>query len=107
MWLTNRSTIGVSQLFQIRLVSIETGISSTCRHATFTGGYTNKPLGRIGDSPLIGSGTYARDGACAVSGTGQGEYFIRHVLAHDIASRMTHAGENVQQAAGHKIMGRV
>jgi L-asparaginase / beta-aspartyl-peptidase len=75
--------------------------------ATSTGGYTNKPVGRVGDSPLIGSGTYARDGVCAVSGTGQGEYFIRHVLAHDIASRMTHAGENVQQAAGHKIMGRV
>jgi beta-aspartyl-peptidase (threonine type) len=73
--------------------------------ATSTGGYTNKPVGRIGDSPLIGSGTYARDGACAVSGTGQGEYFIRHVLAHDIACRMTHAGENVQQAAAHKIMG--
>jgi len=73
--------------------------------ATSTGGYTNKPVGRIGDSPLIGSGTYARDGVCAVSGTGQGEYFIRNVMAYDIAARMIYAGEKLQTASEHLVMG--
>src|SRR5262249_43830983 len=54
--------------------------------ATSTGGTTNKHPGRVGDSPLIGAGTYAKNGVCAVSGTGQGEYFIRAVAAHHIAS---------------------
>ena len=67
--------------------------------ATSTGGYTNKPSGRIGDSPIIGAGTYARDGVCAVSGTGQGEFFIRHVVGHEIASRMAYRGEELQRAA--------
>ncbi|WP_241622650.1 isoaspartyl peptidase/L-asparaginase family protein [Rosenbergiella australiborealis] len=73
--------------------------------ATSTGGYTNKPVGRVGDSPLIGAGTYARDGVCAISCTGQGEYFIRNVVAYDIAARMIYAGENLQSASTHKIMG--
>ncbi|OPA99807.1 beta-aspartyl-peptidase [Pseudomonas fluorescens] len=73
--------------------------------ATSTGGYTNKPVGRVGDSPLIGAGTYACDGVCAVSGTGQGEYFIRHVFAHDIATRISLGGLGLEQASGHLIMG--
>jgi len=73
--------------------------------ATSTGGYTNKPVGRIGDSPIIGAGTYAQDGVCAVSGTGQGEYFIRHVFAHDIAARITLGGQGLTEAASHLIMG--
>ena len=66
--------------------------------ATSTGGYTNKPAGRVGDSPIIGAGTYARDGVCAVSGTGQGEYFIRHVLGHEIASRIAYRSETLEAA---------
>ena len=66
--------------------------------ATSTGGFTNKPAGRIGDSPVIGAGTYARDGVCAVSGTGQGELFIRHVAAHEVASRIAYRGEDVEVA---------
>jgi beta-aspartyl-peptidase (threonine type) len=73
--------------------------------ATSTGGYTNKPVGRVGDSPIIGAGTYARDGVCAVSGTGQGELFIRHVFAHDIAARMLYGNESLEEAAQHLIMG--
>jgi beta-aspartyl-peptidase (threonine type) len=73
--------------------------------ATSTGGYTNKPAGRIGDSPLIGAGTYARDNVCAVSGTGQGEFFIRYVFAHDIATRIAVGGQQLKQAAEHLIMG--
>jgi beta-aspartyl-peptidase (threonine type) len=54
--------------------------------ATSTGGLTNKHRGRVGDSPIIGAGTYANNESCAVSGTGQGEYFIRQVLAYDICA---------------------
>ncbi|SER52615.1 asparaginase [Faunimonas pinastri] len=71
--------------------------------ATSTGGYTNKPAGRVGDSPIIGAGTYARDGACAVSGTGQGEFFIRHVVGHEIASRIDYLDESLEHAAGKLI----
>jgi len=71
--------------------------------ATSTGGYTNKPEGRVGDSPIIGAGTYARDGVCAVSGTGKGELFIRHVLGHEIASRIAYLGESLETAANHLI----
>lgn len=72
--------------------------------ATSTGGYNNKPDGRVGDSPIIGAGTYARDGVCAVSGTGQGEFFIRHVVGHEVAARMAYLGEDVKTAAARVIM---
>jgi beta-aspartyl-peptidase (threonine type) len=67
--------------------------------ATSTGGYTNKPDGRVGDSPIIGAGTYARDGICAVSGTGKGEFFIRYVVGHEIASRIAYLKEDLATAA--------
>jgi beta-aspartyl-peptidase (threonine type) len=67
--------------------------------ATSTGGITGKRWARIGDSPLIGCGTYADDRAAAVSATGSGEYFIRAAVAHEICARMRMLGENVQQAA--------
>ena len=66
--------------------------------ATSTGGLTAKRWGRIGDSPLIGAGTYADDRACAVSATGLGEAFIRSVGAHQLAMRMLIAGEGLQAA---------
>jgi beta-aspartyl-peptidase (threonine type) len=66
--------------------------------ATSTGGLTAKRWGRIGDSPLIGAGTYADDRACAVSATGSGEYFIRVVAAHEVAARVQIGGEPLQQA---------
>lgn len=71
--------------------------------ATSTGGYNNKPLGRIGDTPIPGAGTYARDGVCAMSGTGKGEYFIRHAVGHEIASRIAYLGETVEKAAAKVI----
>ena len=66
--------------------------------ATSTGGLTAKRWGRIGDSPLIGAGTYADDRSAAVSATGSGEYFIRAVAAHEIASRVRLGRETLQQA---------
>jgi beta-aspartyl-peptidase (threonine type) len=68
--------------------------------ATSTGGLTAKQWGRIGDSPLIGAGTYADDRACAVSATGSGEYFIRAVAGHQLAERIRLAGEQLQVALG-------
>ncbi len=66
--------------------------------ATSTGGLTAKRWGRIGDSPLIGAGTYADDRSAAVSATGSGEYFIRAVAAHQLAERMRFGGESLQDA---------
>jgi beta-aspartyl-peptidase (threonine type) len=59
--------------------------------ATSTGGMTGKRWGRVGDSPIIGAGTYAANSGCAVSATGHGEYFIRAVVAHDISARLQYA----------------
>jgi beta-aspartyl-peptidase (threonine type) len=72
--------------------------------ATSTGGYNNKPAGRIGDTPIVGAGTYARDGVCAVSGTGKGEFFIRYAVGHEVASRINYLGEDLEKAAGKVIM---
>jgi beta-aspartyl-peptidase (threonine type) len=66
--------------------------------ATSTGGMTNKRPGRIGDSPLIGAGTYADDRSAAVSCTGHGEAFIRCAAAHDVCARMAYGGASLQQA---------
>ena len=67
--------------------------------ATSTGGMTNKRWGRIGDSPIIGAGTYADNRSCAVSATGHGEYFIRATVARDICSRVQYQGISLQEAA--------
>jgi len=66
--------------------------------ATSTGGTTNKRPGRIGDSPIIGGGTYANNATCAVSGTGDGEYFIRATVAHDISALIEYRGMKLDDA---------
>ncbi|MBO6879517.1 isoaspartyl peptidase/L-asparaginase [Winogradskyella sp.] len=66
---------------------------------TSTGGMTNKRYGRIGDAPIIGSGTYANNETCAVSSTGWGEYFIRAQVAHDISALMDYKGLSLKEAA--------
>jgi beta-aspartyl-peptidase (threonine type) len=70
---------------------------------TSTGGLTNKRWGRIGDSPIIGAGTYANNQTCAVSGTGQGEYFIRGNVAYDVSAIMEYKGKSVGEAAQNVI----
>jgi beta-aspartyl-peptidase (threonine type) len=72
--------------------------------ATSTGGMVGKRYGRIGDSPIIGAGTYASNDACGVSATGHGEYFIRNLVAYDIAARMLYNGQTLKDAAFHNIM---
>ena len=71
--------------------------------ATSTGGMTNKKYGRIGDSPLIGCGTYANNKTCAISCTGHGEPFIRAVAAHDVSCLMEYKGMSLQQAMNEVV----
>ncbi|HUO18674.1 MAG TPA: isoaspartyl peptidase/L-asparaginase [Steroidobacteraceae bacterium] len=66
--------------------------------ATSTGGMTNKRPGRVGDSPIIGAGTYAKNGVCAVSATGHGEYFIRAVAAHHVCAAVEYRGLTLELA---------
>jgi len=75
--------------------------------ATSTGGTNAKLPGRIGDTPIIGAGTYADNATCAVSATGHGEYFIRNATAHEIASLMRHAGRTLEQAADEVVNGQL
>ncbi len=73
--------------------------------ATSTGGLTNKRWGRIGDSPIIGAGTYADNTSCAVSATGSGEYFMRAVVAHEICARVRLTGVSAAAAAHDVVHG--
>jgi L-asparaginase / beta-aspartyl-peptidase len=73
--------------------------------ATSTGGMTGKAPGRVGDTPLIGAGTYADNATCAVSATGQGELFIRYGAAFEIAARIRHTGQSLEEATRAVIEG--
>lgn len=75
--------------------------------ATSTGGMTNKKWGRVGDSPMIGAGTYANNKTCAVSCTGSGEYFIRGVVAYDVSCLMEFKGLSVEEASNEVIQKRI
>ncbi|MFC1797625.1 isoaspartyl peptidase/L-asparaginase family protein [Pseudomonadota bacterium] len=75
--------------------------------ATSTGGMTNKRWGRVGDSPIIGAGTYADNRSCAVSATGHGEYFIRATAARDICSRVQYQGVSLADAADAVVNGQL
>ncbi len=75
--------------------------------ATSTGGMTNKKYGRVGDSPMIGAGNYANNETCAVSCTGSGEYFIRGVVAYDVACLMEHKGLSLEEATKEVIQKRI
>ncbi len=70
---------------------------------TSTGGMTNKRFGRIGDSPVVGAGTYANNATCAISCTGHGEYFLRAVVAHDVSCLMEYKGLSLQEACNTVI----
>jgi beta-aspartyl-peptidase (threonine type) len=77
--------------------------------ATSTGGTTGKMPGRVGDSPVIGAGTYADNASCAVSATGHGEFFIRFAAAHEVAARLLYRGDTLAEAARSVIdeLGRI
>ena len=71
----------------------------TLAAATSTGGFTGKLPGRVGDSPIVGAGTWADNATCAVSATGHGELFIRTALAHEVAARIKHGKQSLHRAA--------
>jgi beta-aspartyl-peptidase (threonine type) len=71
--------------------------------ATSTGGMTNKRFGRVGDSPIVGAGTWADNETCAVSATGHGEYLMRLVIGHEVSSQMRWGKKNLKDAAGDAI----
>lgn len=75
--------------------------------ATSTGGMTNKKFGRVGDTPVYGAGTFAEDDLCAVSCTGHGEYFIRHVVAHDVAAHVRLLRMPLSEAAWKVVFGNL
>lgn len=77
--------------------------NGTLAAATSTGGMTAKAPGRVGDTPVIGAGTFADNATCAVSGTGHGEVFIRFTAASEIAARMRYAGQSLKDAAAHVV----
>lgn len=74
---------------------------------TSTGGMTNKKFGRVGDSPIIGAGTYANDNTCAISCTGHGELFIRSVVAYDISCLMEYKGLTLHEACDEVVMNKL
>ncbi|MCF8389807.1 MAG: isoaspartyl peptidase/L-asparaginase [Bacteroidales bacterium] len=74
---------------------------------TSTGGMTNKKYNRIGDSPIIGAGTYANNSTCGVSATGHGEFFIRYSVAHDISALMEYKGFTIKEAAYEVIQNKL
>lgn len=75
--------------------------------ATSTGGMTNKKYGRVGDSPILGSGNYANNKTCAVSCTGSGEYFIRGVVAYDVSCLMEYKGYSLSKACQEVVQDRL
>lgn len=75
--------------------------------ATSTGGMTNKKFGRVGDSPIIGAGTYANDATCAISCTGHGELFMKAVVAYDISCLMEYKGLTLKQACQQVVMDKL
>lgn len=74
---------------------------------TSTGGMTNKRFGRIGDSPIIGAGTYANNKTCAISATGHGEYFMRLMIAHDISAGIEYGNQSLKASARQVIQGKL
>jgi beta-aspartyl-peptidase (threonine type) len=94
---TPRGTVGA--------VALDANGDLAC--ATSTGGMTNKRQGRVGDSPIIGAGTYAKNGVCAVSATGHGEYFIRAVAAYHICVTVEYRGLSLAQAVRETVHERI
>ncbi|MDP8985336.1 MAG: isoaspartyl peptidase/L-asparaginase [Pseudomonadota bacterium] len=93
---TSLSALTISHVGTVGAVALDA--RGRLAAGTSTGGMTGKRYGRIGDSPIIGAGTYADDRACAVSATGHGEIFIRAAVAHDIYARMRYGGRDLASA---------
>jgi L-asparaginase / beta-aspartyl-peptidase len=96
------SPLTISHIGTVGAVALDSG--GHLAAATSTGGMTGKRYGRIGDSPIIGAGTYADDRSCAVSATGHGEAFIRAAVAHDICARVRFGARTLAQAVREVVL---
>ncbi|HMK84831.1 MAG TPA: isoaspartyl peptidase/L-asparaginase [Steroidobacteraceae bacterium] len=96
------SPLTISHVGTVGAVALDSG--GRLAAATSTGGLTGKRYGRIGDSPVIGAGTYADDRSCAVSATGHGELFIRAAVAHDICARVRFGGRTLEEAVREVVL---
>jgi beta-aspartyl-peptidase (threonine type) len=96
------SALTISHVGTVGAVALDGG--GRLAAATSTGGMTGKRYNRIGDSPIIGAGTYADDRSCAVSATGHGEVFIRAAVAHDICARMRFGGRTLNEAVREVVL---
>jgi L-asparaginase / beta-aspartyl-peptidase len=96
------SALTISHVGTVGAVALDSG--GRLAAATSTGGMTGKRYNRVGDSPIIGAGTYADDRSCAVSATGHGEIFIRAAVAHDICSRMRFGGRTLGTAVREVVL---
>jgi beta-aspartyl-peptidase (threonine type) len=101
----NLSPLTISHVGTVGAVALDS--RGNLASATSTGGMTGKRYGRIGDSPIIGAGTYADNRSCAVSATGHGEKFICATVAHDIAARLRYGGRGLEQAVREVIHGEL
>jgi beta-aspartyl-peptidase (threonine type) len=99
---TRLSALTISHVGTVGAVALDD--NGRLAAATSTGGMTGKRYERIGDSPIIGAGTYADDRSCAVSATGHGEIFIRAAVAHDICSRMRFGGRSLRDAVREVVL---
>jgi beta-aspartyl-peptidase (threonine type) len=99
---TGLSSLTISHVGTVGAVALDS--YGRLAAGTSTGGMTGKRYGRIGDSPIIGAGTYADDRSCAVSATGHGEVFIRAAVAHDISSRMRYGRRGLATAVREVVL---
>jgi beta-aspartyl-peptidase (threonine type) len=102
---TGLSALTISHIGTVGAVAVDA--QGRLAAATSTGGMTGKRYQRIGDSPIIGAGTYADNRSCAVSATGHGEVFIRNVVAHDICARMRFGGRSIGAAVREVVLGEL
>ena len=96
------SALTISHVGTVGAVALD--VDGRLAAATSTGGMTGKRYSRVGDSPIIGAGTYADDRSCAVSATGHGEIFIRAAVAHDICARMRFGGRSLRDAVREVVL---
>jgi beta-aspartyl-peptidase (threonine type) len=99
------SALTISHVGTVGAVALDVG--GRLAAGTSTGGMTGKRYNRIGDSPIIGAGTYADDRSCAVSATGHGEIFIRAAVAHDISARMRYGQRDLATAVREVVHGEL
>ena len=100
---TSRPTSARTDLYHSTVGCVALDSHGNLAAGTSTGGLTNKKFGRVGDSPIIGAGTYANNATCAVSGTGLGEQFIRHAVGFNISARMAYLKQPLKDAV-HEVL---